>query len=753
MVLNTTLANLLVFEEMRFIIKTMITTFQLSQKIKKTIFFSFLLMMLIIPFLFTWVNEELFEFNKMLATYVGVIFITGLWLGRMMIEQKVIFKKTYLDIPLILFLSSQLLSTIFSIHPRTSFFGYYTRFHGGLLSIIAYALLYWAAVSNLDKKQIKKVLFTALVAATGICLYAIPEHFGHSPSCWLIMQEFGVECWVQDVKNRIFGTFGQPNWLAAYLITLLPLNLTFYWQAAKKKTKLAKFFLLNLVLLCSTLFFTKSRSGFLGMTISLIYLVSVNYVAGKQKNIKKIIKNKQILGLVGIFAVLILLWGTPFTPNLKQIWLKINRPPTVEKQKPASAEDNSQSAQPDLKKLYAGSESGDIRQIVWKGALDIWHRYPIFGSGVETFAYSYYLDRPLAHNLVSEWDFLYNKAHNEFLNYLATTGILGALTYSLLIMSIIFIGIKSLINLKNKKIRYQNKDDNQITIALSAGIIALTVSNLLGFSTVMPTVLMFVFAASISVLNQKSEEKLKAKKTTPIKLTSASLLIPLLIIILYFLLNVWTSWHADYLFTKGKSLISIHEYDQGITKLQTALRLSPKEALFYDELASTYADIAVQFAEYDQATASAKYKELAIAASDQTFALNSQHLPFYKTRASMFSTLALLDPQYLTQAYDTLETATTLAPTNPKLVYQMALVSHAQNNIEQAIEHLKTAIKMKPNYHQARYKLAQIYEDQENWQLAQEQYQYLLDYLIPNDPNLKLKLQNVQKKIQQLNQT
>ncbi|MDO8734650.1 MAG: O-antigen ligase family protein, partial [Elusimicrobiota bacterium] len=37
-----------------------------------------------------------------------------------------------------------------------------------------------------------------------------------------------------------------------------------------------------------------------------------------------------------------------------------------------------------------GTESGQIRLIVWKGALEVFKHYPIFGSGVETFAYSYY---------------------------------------------------------------------------------------------------------------------------------------------------------------------------------------------------------------------------------------------------------------------------------------------------------------------------------------------------------------------------
>lgn len=129
-----------------------------------------------------------------------------------------------------------------------------------------------------------------------------------------------------------------------------------------------------------------------------------------------------------------------------------------------------------------GSESGDIRKIVWKGALGVWRRYPLFGSGVETFAYSYYNFRPAEHNLVSEWDFLYNKAHNEYLNFLATTGIFGLGTYLLLQVWI------SIWLLKHNQ------------VAFLSGLIALSVSNFFGFSTVPVALLFWLYPAFAFVL-------------------------------------------------------------------------------------------------------------------------------------------------------------------------------------------------------------------------------------------------------------
>ena len=75
-----------------------------------------------------------------------------------------------------------------------------------------------------------------------VSLYGIFEHFGHSVSCLLApgLKDFSVECWRQDVQSRVFATFGQPNWLAAYAITILPLGVTLAIQ--KKYTFNQKLF-------------------------------------------------------------------------------------------------------------------------------------------------------------------------------------------------------------------------------------------------------------------------------------------------------------------------------------------------------------------------------------------------------------------------------------------------------------------------------------------------------------------------------
>src|SRR6185437_1886892 len=121
--------------------------------LNKVISFSFYALFLIVPLTFAGDPSELFEFNKMWLTFGLTILIGVAWLSKMMVTKQIKIQRTILDIPLGLFLLSQIISTIFSLDSYVSFWGYYSRFNGGLLSTITYIFLYYAYVTNINLKQ------------------------------------------------------------------------------------------------------------------------------------------------------------------------------------------------------------------------------------------------------------------------------------------------------------------------------------------------------------------------------------------------------------------------------------------------------------------------------------------------------------------------------------------------------------------------------------------------------------------------
>lgn len=728
------------------------SNFNLDRFLQKTILFLFCLLVITVPMTFSWINEELFEFPKILATYAFTTVIIGLWVIRMIINKRLILKKSWFDIPIILFIITQIISTIISIDVRTSLLGYYTRFHGGLLSTLSYSALYFAFVSNIRKKQVSAVILALGIGAAASSLYAIPEHFGFSPSCVLIAGQGGVDCWVQDVQTRIFGTFGQPNWLAAYGITLIPLFVSVFLSGARRpqaplsalvKQERARYFLYGTALLLTvTTLYTKSRSGALGLAVGgLLFggLLLARYfsVSSSDSSSQKTKPNTEVrlllrsISVGAVFGIIGLLLGTPFTPSLTQLPSFVQTKLSVNQVQDSSQEMNVSttpaSNQPQLpvnRLETGGTESGEIRKIVWTGALDVWKRYPWFGSGVETFAYSYYQDRPMAHNTVSEWDFLYNKAHNEFLNFLATTGIIGTASYVLL-LAWLFLGfLRVALSVK------QERKTQLLAIGLASGIVALSVSNFFGFSTVMVAVLLYLYPALFAVHIRADEVKPQPTTENLNMFQSAGILL-IASICIFLLTKVSNYWQADVAYATGKQLAQAGRISDGAAYLQRAIRLLPGEAVYYEELGIVYANMAVYFDQQGLDQDAATLIEAAELASDTTYQLNPVHINFYKSRARVFITLAQIDLEYLRDAQHILEEAQEKAPTDAKITYNLGLVHVSLEELDQGIQYLEETVAQKPNYPQALMNLADAYSAQGSYQQAYEYYTVILEEIDP----------------------
>lgn len=606
----------------------------------RLIVFFFCLLFFLTPLIMTPFNFELFEFNKMLLVYLLTVIIAGSWLIKMLIQGRIIFRRSFWDIPLLLFLAGQVLSFAFSIDKHTSFWGYYSRFNGGLLSIISYLLLYWTFVSNMTAENTKKVIRWLLTSALIVSAYGIAEHFGIDD-----------QLWVQDVKNRVFSTLGQPNWLAAFLVALIPLT----WN----KNQPWFFVIFYLCLL-----FTKSRSGFLGFGAAYLVYSGLGFWQTRKIN-RSFVFNSLII------VFLSLLIGTPFTSSLRPH--QSSPPPTT----------------PAVEQPLLISESGDIRKVVWKGALEIFKHHPLLGTGPETFAYSYYWYRPREHNDLSEWDFLYNKAHNEYLNLAATTGIIGLSSYLLLIITF----IRNSLKIKNW----------QLKISLLAGFISILVTNFFGFSVVVVSLLFFLFPALTITLNSQN---LKSLNTPRPKLWQYFLIPICLFVICYLLIGVGRLWYADALYAKGLKANEAGQADLAFVELQKAVKLRLNEPVFNDELALSAANLSVLGYKQDNATLAAQLTEMAISYSDRALKISPYHLNFWKDRTKVFFKLAEINPEYYQNALEALVASAKLAPTDPKILYNIAILYASDQQMEEAIKIMEQVLTLKPNYDEAQKALA-----------------------------------------------
>ena len=176
----------------------------------------------------------------------------------------------------------------------------------------------------------------------------------------------------------------------------------------------------------------------------------------------------------------------------------------------------------------------------------------------------------------------------------------------------------------------------------------------------------------------------------------------------YVLVAIGKWWLADKTFAHGKGLADAGYVSDALPKLQTAIKLMPREPLFHDGLSDTATKIAFGLSQ-QQATDSARQAaELAIAESNLTLKLNPVHLNFWKTRIRMWLILAQLDPNLYTQALGDLQHALSLHPTDAKLMYNLGALQLELKQVETARQTLQATLDLKPDYAAARQALDQL---------------------------------------------
>ena len=680
---------------------------------EKIIFWLFVILLFLVPLILWPFTSEVFEFNKMVIVYILTTLITATWAIRMICEKKFIFRRTILDIPLLVFFGSQLASTILSIDPLTSWLGYYSRFNGGLASVICYTLLYWAFVSNIDSKRAMKLVYVTLISGALVAFYGVLEHFG-----------IDKKIWVQDVQSRVFSTLGQPNWLAAWLIALIPVTWSLILKTGSKlkSYKFLIYFSLS-ILLFWAMIFTKSRSGYLGFAVASIIFWGLTAWQNRRE-IKTLFLPLILVG-AGIF-IICLISGTEWTPSLKDLI-----------KKPSAATQAQTAAQAGATALETGgTESSTIRRIVWTGAIQVWLHYPIFGTGVETFAYSYYLYRPAEHNLTSEWDFIYNKAHNEYLNFAANSGTAGILSYLAIVGFTIYLFFK-----KQKKDNQDSFKTVNLKFALLAGYVSILVTNFFGFSVVPIQLEFFLFPAiAVAILIPATEYNAKNKILDNSQKTYIALVACAALFVLF---STSRYWYADTLYATGQAYNKVSRQDIAAGYLTRAINLSPNQPLFYSELATSYAGLALAYNQQKQTDQATQFSNLAVSEADKAVSLSPANVNFRRIQFSVFVMLSTINPNYMINARNTLVAAVAEAPTDAKLYYNLGLVYARTGQMNQALTTFKKAVELKADYKDARLAYAYLLISQKQYSEARDQLNYILTNIDPTDSLSKQALESI----------
>ena len=302
--------------------------------------------------------------------------------------------------------------------------------------------------------------------------------------------------------------------------------------------------------------------------------------------------------------------------------------------------------------------------------------------------------------------------------------------------------------------------------ALAGGYMSYLVQNIFSFSVVVIAVLFFLFPAFVVTFLEETKElspfakkllhrfhfitKIIYKRQLYTKLSLSIVFL----FGLFFLLQVYRNWESDTFYKRGNDLTDSGYVGEGFNNFVYAIDLNPTEPLYRAELGFSAAAVAVSRGE--QALAKAEEKDASAAAELQASAeevekianeqteqalLSSPHnTSIWRTAIRTYYQLSSLDAKYLDKTVETLDRTITLAPTDPKLYFNKALVLASQQKLDLAIQALQETVNLKPNYKEALVTLADFYFENNENQKAIQTAKRVLE-LSPDDIEAKKQLE------------
>ena len=279
------------------------------------------------------------------------------------------------------------ITTLTSVEPRQSFVGRYGTYEGFLL-LAAVAVLTSGLAESFTFDALPAV-FRVLVASTvpvlvygAIQLYGFDIHKGSN---------IDFVPW-HNAFHNVFSSFGNPNHLGGFLVTVLPFGVATALLAKSRPVRVAVWGWVALLLVL--LLQTAARGAWLGGLAAGAVLV-----VGLLPRIRARVRTVALTAAGGLIVAVVLIAGGSRFLGAK-----------------ASA----------LLRFGAGS-SVSQRYGYWSAALRLAGHHLIVGTGPDTFAVTYtrYQDAALAKTLGSSY--FVNGVHNIFLSWLANEGVPGLL--------------------------------------------------------------------------------------------------------------------------------------------------------------------------------------------------------------------------------------------------------------------------------------------------------------------------------------
>ena len=292
----------------------------------------------------------------------------------------------------LLFFAGLVLSTVTSSEIYISILGDTQRRNGFLQYFsLVIILVYSSRVINLSNS--KSLIRHAVIVSFILSLYGFIQITGQDFIEW------------NNPYNRMIGTLGNPNFSSALLAIFLVILVA---QITGKQLSKVYTIIAVMAVIMSTIaiIYSDSRQGLLTFGFGyLFYLSLTTYFKNKKLGVVLILINTTIL----IFSILGMLQKGPLSS-------------------------------------YLYKDSVSVRGFYWRAAIEMFQNNILTGVGLDRYGQYFKIYRESGYPLKYGFQITSNNAHNVFLQFFATGGILLGLSYLFLCTTVFVLGIRLIRN-------------------------------------------------------------------------------------------------------------------------------------------------------------------------------------------------------------------------------------------------------------------------------------------------------------------
>jgi len=639
--------------------ETTIQTNKMARWCEKISKIAIYLLVFLLPLFFLPWTADVLDFNKQALLLVLVFISLFCWLSKSLIEGKLHLNFSFFNLPVIIYLLILAIGTFFSLSPYGSFWGRPLNVAPSFLTIIGFILFYFLIINNFKKDEILSLLLIFIISSSLVTIYGGLQIFGK----FILPFDFS--------KAATFNPLGTVNALGVLVAGILVLTSSLILiSRGLMKLLFSLFGLAGLSMLFLINFWVAWIMLLIGTAVILIFGIN-----------RREIFQVHWLILPMVLLIVSLFFGV----------LKISIPVL-----PATP-----------------LEVSPSQIVTFNIAIQtLKDRIPIsllFGSGPSTFVFDYSKFKPSVINQTAFWGVRFVSGASEILDRLATTGILGLISFLGILGVFFFQAFKWLIK------KTKTASPWVLGLGIFSSWLAITVGLFLyPFNLSLGFLFWFLTACFIVLIGTRV-------KTFTLESFSMSTIGASFLFILLLILGI------GLLFSGGRRYIAEIRYLQGIRAFQRGDNQKAMDYLlsavshtggrqdnYWRDLSQVYlfrVNEELLRKDISQEEIGRIVTPLighAVNSAKSATDVVSKNVANWTVRGFVYRNLINLINGAEEWAIISYQEAFKLEPTNPFIYTELGNVYLAKDNINEAREQFQKSLDLKPDYAPAHFQIAMI---------------------------------------------